>query len=221
MTSGPRVLVVDDQELLRHSFSLILDSGGCEVVGQAATGRAALELARQTRPDVVLMDIRMPDGDGIAATAALAADPVTATARVLVLTMFELDEYVVGALRAGAAGFLLKDTQPERLVEAVRRVAAGESLVAPQVLTRLIARYVTAGPSPTRRELAGLTPREVEVLRLVAAGRANSEIAVALGISSGTLKTHIGHLLAKLQARDRAQLVIAAYEAGLVVPQGR
>lgn len=218
--SRPRVLVVDDQELLRHSFSLILRGGGCEVVGQAATGRAALAAARQTHPDVVLMDIRMPDGDGIAATAALAADPTLAATRVLVLTMFELDEYVVGALRAGAAGFLLKDTQPERLVEAVHRVAAGESLVAPQVLTRLIARYVAAGPGPVGRGLEKLTPREVEVLRLVAAGRANSEIAAALGISSGTLKTHIGHLLAKLQARDRAQLVIAAYEAGLVVAQG-
>lgn len=214
------VLVVDDQPLLRHSLALIIDSApGTSVVGQAGTGREAVAEARRLRPDVVLMDVRMPGGDGITATGDIvSALPGT---RVIVLTMFELDEYVIGALRAGAGGFLLKDTEPDRLIDAVRRTHAGESLFAPSVLTRLVEHFVAVRPGPPARGPVGLTARETEVLTLVGRGLSNTEIAAGLTISVKTVKSHIGSLLAKLAARDRAQLVIAAYEHGLVRPPHR
>ncbi|GAA1638811.1 response regulator transcription factor [Actinoplanes couchii] len=216
-----KVLVVDDQKLLRQSLAVILDQApDLTVVGQAGDGAEAVTRARATRPDVVLMDVRMPGVDGLEATRRICADPALTGARVLVLSMFELDEYVYRALQAGASGFLLKDARPEELVEAVRRTGLGESLFAPSILTRLVAHYVAA-PRPERPAGAvrRLTPREVEVLALIGNGLANDEIAAALSIAVKTVKTHITHLLAKLPARDRAQLVIAAFDAGLVHPR--
>lgn len=214
-----RVLVVDDEPLLRHSLRLIVGTApDLEVVGEAATGSAAVDRAGQLRPDVVLMDLRMPEVDGVEATRRIVADPALGRTRVLVLTMLELDEYVDAALRAGASGFLLKDTEPDQLLDAVRRTHAGESLFAPSVLRRLVQHYLRRPrggqlpQGPGRR----LTPREQEVLTLVGGGLSNQEIAASLVVSMGTVKTHIGSLLAKLHARDRAQLVIAAYQAGLV-----
>ncbi|MFD7729769.1 response regulator transcription factor [Kitasatospora phosalacinea] len=217
-----RVLVADDQALVRGSFRLLVDSApDLTAVGEAADGVEALELARRERPDVVLMDIRMPRLDGIEATRALTADPELADVRVLVLTTFDLDDYAFAALRAGAAGFLLKDTRPAELLDAVRVVAAGEALLAPRVTRRLIEEY-TRRPEPSARPapgaLAAATEREREVLALVGLGFSNEEIAAELHVSLSTAKTHIGRLLQKLAARDRAQLVIAAYESGLVRP---
>jgi DNA-binding NarL/FixJ family response regulator len=212
-----RVLVVDDQPLLRHSLTVLVDAAAdLAVVGEAGTGPEAVALALQLRPDVVLMDVRMPGGDGIEATARITAE---LPARVLVLSMFELDEYVHAALRAGASGFLLKDARPDQLADAVRRTHDGESLFAPSILTRLVEHYLDrpAGGPPPR--LDGLTPRETEVLVLVARGLSNDEIARTLHIAMRTVKTHVGSLLAKLAARDRAQLVIAAYRGGLVGPR--
>ncbi|MFD9705667.1 response regulator [Lentzea sp. NPDC059081] len=204
------VLIVDDQALLRASFRLLVDNEpDLHVVGEAGTGAEAVALASSLRPDVVLMDIRMPEMDGIEATRLLDGP------RVLVLTTFDLDEYVFGALRAGASGFLLKDTPPAELLAAIRVVASGESLLSPSVTRRLIAEFVRPS-SPTVKGLERLTEREKEVLSLVARGLSNAEIMAALHVSAGTVKTHIGNLLAKLHARDRAQLVIAAYESGLV-----
>ncbi len=215
--SRVRVLVADDQPLIRYSLRALIESApGLAVVGDAASGAEAVRLARELRPDVVLMDIRMPGGDGIEATRGILDDPALAGCRVLVLSMFELDEYVYGALRAGASGFLLKDCEPDRLLEAIRRTHDGESLFAPSVLTRLVAHYVGRTTQGSARPPARLTPREVEVLALVGRGLSNHEIAAQLVISVKTVKTHIGSLLAKLHARDRAQLVIAAYDAGLV-----
>ncbi|TFH74549.1 response regulator transcription factor [Cellulomonas sp. HD19AZ1] len=207
-----RVLVVDDQPLLRHSLRVLVDgASGTVVVGEAATGSEAVARAHALVPDVVLMDIRMPGGDGIEATRRITASPALAGTRVLVLSMFELDEYVYGALRAGASGFLLKDAHPEQLLDAVRRTHAGDALFAPAILARLVEHYVDR---PAARP--ALTPRETEVLAHVARGLSNDEVAAALVISVKTVKTHVGNLLAKLHARDRAQLVIAAYESGLV-----
>ena len=218
MTATVRVVVVDDQPLIRHSLRLIVDSAaGLAVVGEAGSGRTAVAEVTASRPDVVLMDVRMPDGDGIEATARIAADPTLAHVRVLVLSMFELDEYVHAALRAGASGFLLKDAEPDQLVDAIRRTHAGESLFAPRILARLVESYLDR-PVVARRP-AALTRREVEVLTLVGRGLSNHEIGQTLVISPGTVKTHIGNLLAKLHARDRAHLVIAAYEHGLVAPR--
>ncbi len=212
-----RVLLADDQPLIRYSLcALIEPAPGLAVAGEAATGAEAVRLARELHPDVVLMDIRMPGGDGIEATCGILGDPGSAGCRVLVLSMFELDEYVYGALRAGASGFLLKDCEPDRLLEAVRRIHDGESLFAPSVLTRLVAHYVAHPARGPAHPPARLTPREVEVLALVGRGLSNHEIAAHLVISVKTVKTHVGSLLAKLHARDRAQLVIAAYEAGVV-----
>ncbi len=212
-----RVLLADDQPLIRYSLrALIEPAPGLAVAGEAATGAEAVRLARELHPDVVLMDIRMPGGDGIEATRGILGDPGSAGCRVLVLSMFELDEYVYGALRAGASGFLLKDCEPDRLLEAVRRIHDGESLFAPSVLTRLVAHYVAHPARGPAHPPARLTPREVEVLALVGRGLSNHEIAAHLVISVKTVKTHVGSLLAKLHARDRAQLVIAAYEAGVV-----
>ncbi|HLS64303.1 MAG TPA: response regulator transcription factor [Ruania sp.] len=211
------VLIADDQPLLRQSLSIIVD-GAPDLVtaGQADTGSEAVARTRETKPDVVLMDIRMPGGDGIDATHRITRDPTLSGSRVLVLSMFELDEYVYSALRAGASGFLLKDTQPDQLLDAIRRTHAGDSLFAPSILTRLVEHYVRRPAVPPARRPDVLTERETEVLTLVGRGLSNTEIASALIISVKTVKTHIGNLLAKLHARDRAHLVIAAYEAGLV-----
>ncbi|UNO43081.1 response regulator transcription factor [Streptomyces sp. MST-110588] len=219
MSDQIRVLVADDQALLRGSFRVLLEAEpGLTVVGEAATGAQAAELAARERPDVVLMDVRMPEMNGIEATRAICGSPATAATRVLILTMFDLDAYVYGALRAGASGFLLKDTPPADLLTAVRVVASGEGLLAPSVTRRLIAEFA-GRPEPAQRpsrELAGTTDREREVLTLIARGLSNAEIAGHLHVSPATVKTHVGHLLGKLGARDRAQLVIAAYETGLV-----
>ncbi|GAA0469026.1 DNA-binding response regulator [Paractinoplanes deccanensis] len=214
-----RVMLADDQPLLRRSLAMIIDKEpDLAVVAQAADGADAVARARGVRPDVILMDVRMPRLDGLEATRRICADPVLDGTRVVVLSMFELDAYVHEALRAGASGFLLKDAHPEDLLAAIRRTHRGESLFAPAILTRLIAHYLEA-PRPERDgRLRGLTTREIDVLALIGAGRSNDEIAEALVISVKTVKTHITHLLAKLAARDRAQLVIAAYDAGLVRP---
>ncbi|MER5336615.1 response regulator transcription factor [Micromonospora sp. NPDC002717] len=218
-----QVLVVDDQPLIRHSLRLIIDSAPDLVVAdEADNGEAAVARARQLRPDVVLMDIRMPGGDGIDATRRITADPALTSIRILVLSMFELDEYVHAALRAGASGFLLKDAEPGQLIDAIRRTHSGESLFAPSILTRLVEHYLAQSAPRAARTQSVLTDRENEVLTLVGRGLSNQEIAQALSISMGTVKTHIGSLLSKLHARDRAQLVISAYEQGLVsTPQQR
>jgi DNA-binding NarL/FixJ family response regulator len=214
-----RVLVADDQALVRGSFRILVDTApDLTPVGEAATGAEAVELARREKPDVVLMDIRMPGMDGIEATGQITAGPDTSAVRVLILTTFDLDEYVFAALRAGASGFLLKDTPPADLLAGIRVVAAGDALLAPRVTRRLIAEF-TRRPEPRPRPAAALgeiTGREREVLALVGLGLSNTEIASHLHVSLSTAKTHIGRLLMKLGARDRAQLVIAAYDAGLV-----
>ncbi|HWV88179.1 MAG TPA: response regulator transcription factor [Capillimicrobium sp.] len=220
-----RVLLADDQALVRAGFGALIEAeDGLEVAGTAADGAEALALARESVPDVVLMDVRMPVMDGLEATAQITADPALAGTRVLVLTTFELDEYVFGALRAGASGFLLKDVEPAELVAAIRVVAAGEALLAPRVTRRLIEAYV-AQPAPARPAaeyepdaLADLTAREREVLALVGAGLSNHEIAERLVVSPLTAKTHVSRVLMKTGCRDRAQLVVLAYESGLVVP---
>ncbi|MET8338252.1 response regulator transcription factor [Streptosporangium canum] len=214
-----RVLVADDQALLRGSFRLLVDTApDLTAVGEAATGAEAVGLARSERPDVVLMDVRMPEMDGIEATRRICGSADTASVRVLMLTTFDLDEYVYAALRAGASGFLLKDTPPGELLAAIRVVAAGEGLLAPTVTRRLIAEFARR-PEPSQplvRELGGVTGRERDVLALIARGLSNTEIAGHLRLSLATVKTHVGRLLSKLGARDRAQLVILAYETGLV-----
>jgi DNA-binding NarL/FixJ family response regulator len=218
-----RVLVADDQALVRGSFRVLVDTApDLTSVGEAATGAEAVELARREQPDIVLMDIRMPGLDGIEATRQLTAAPETAAVRVLILTTFDLDEYVFAALRAGASGFLLKDTPPADLLAAIRVLAAGDALLAPGVTRRLIAEF-TRHPEPQRRPVAALpeiTEREREVLTLVGLGLSNTEITAQLHVSLSTAKTHVGRLLMKLGARDRAQLVIAAYDRGLVGTPG-
>jgi DNA-binding NarL/FixJ family response regulator len=214
-----RVLLADDQTLVRSGFRVLLErADGIEVVGEAADGAEALELARSLRPDIVFMDIRMPGMDGLEATRRIAADARLADVRVIILTTFDHDEYVFDALHAGASGFLLKDLEPDDLRDAVRVVAAGESLLSPRVTRRLIAEFV-AQPGRRRHspaELGELTEREREVMTLVAAGLSNDEIAERLVISPATAKTHVSRILLKLGARDRAQLVVIAYESGLV-----
>ena len=217
-----RVLIAEDQALLRTTLAALLEAEpGMSVVGLAEDGSRAVALAAELRPDVVLMDIQMPGLTGIEATTQICADPALAATRVLILTMFEIDDYVLGALRAGACGFLLKDTDPQSLVDAVRTVHEGQSLLSPQVLSRLVARMpraASAGASGSTRADAveALTPRQREVLLLIAQGLSNSEIEAELGITRATCRSHITALLARLGARDRAQLVIAAYESGLV-----
>ncbi|PRX99016.1 response regulator [Allonocardiopsis opalescens] len=213
-----RVLVADDQALLRGSFRVLLETApGLSVVGEAGDGAEAAELAAAEQPDVVLMDVRMPVLDGIEATRRICGSPRTPHVRVLMLTTFDLDEYVYAALRAGASGFLLKDVPPADLLAAVRVVAAGDALLAPSVTRRLIAEFARGpAPAPPARGLEGVTAREREVLVLIARGLSNGEIADRLRLSMATVKTHVGHLLTKLDARDRAQLVIHAYESGLV-----
>ncbi len=212
------VVVVDDEALIRSGFAALLSSAeDIEVVGTAATGDEALAVVRRTRPDIVLMDIRMPGRDGVSATAALTADPALGHTRVIVLTTFDLDEYVHAALLAGASGFLLKDAQPEELLAAVRTVASGETVLAPTLVRRLVASYLREGATaPPPAWLDTLTAREREVLLAVARGLSNAEIGTSLHMSAATAKTHVGRLLAKVGARDRTQLVVAAYEAGLV-----
>jgi DNA-binding NarL/FixJ family response regulator len=218
--TGPlRVLVADDQELVRAGFRLILEAAGFDVVGEAPDGAVAVELAARHRPDVVLMDIRMPVLDGIAATRQLtAADPDAP--KVVILTTFDLDDYVYEALRAGASGFLLKEAPRADLIAAIRVAAAGDALLAPSVTKKLIEAFVARPaqtlPSPSR--LASLTPRERDILLLLARGRSNLEIARELVVSEATVKTHVAHLLAKLGLRDRVQAVILAYETGAVTP---
>jgi DNA-binding NarL/FixJ family response regulator len=214
-----RVLVVDDQALVRGGFRLILESQpGVEVVGEAADGREALAKARELRPDVVLMDVRMPGMDGLEATRRLLSE--RDAPRVLMLTTFDLDEYVYDALRAGASGFLLKDVRPEQLADAVRVVAEGETLLAPVITQRLVQQYVRRlRPGTTRpAALDSLTERELAVLRLIARGRSNAEIATDLFLSETTVKTHVSHVFGKLGLRDRAQAVVLAYESGLIEP---
>lgn len=207
------VVVVDDQALLRGSFRVLVDSApDLRVVGEAGDGAEAVSVVREVSPDVVLMDIRMPGMDGIAATREICS---FSTARVLILTTFDLDEYVYSALRAGASGFLLKDTPPADVLAAIRVMAAGDALLAPSVTRRLVAEF-SRTPPPRAVRLDGITEREQEVLLLIARGCSNAEIMSELHLSAGTVKTHIGRLLHKLQARDRAQLVIVAYESGLV-----
>jgi DNA-binding NarL/FixJ family response regulator len=219
-----RVALADDQALVRAGFRVLLDAEpGFQVVGEAVNGREAIELARAHRPQVMLMDIRMPEISGIEATRQIAADPALDAVRVLILTTFELDEYIVEALQAGASGFLIKDTQPVDLVRAVKAVAAGDSLLSPSVTRRLIGEFVNRSdpsvtPSPA---LDALTDREREVLALVGGGLSNEEIAAQLFISVATARTHVSRAMTKLHARDRAQLVVAAYESGLVTPGQR
>jgi DNA-binding NarL/FixJ family response regulator len=217
-----RVLVADDQHLMRAGFRMILEGEpDIRVVGEAADGHEAVAEARRLRPDVVLMDIRMPRTDGVEATRRLAGPGVADPARVLILTTFDLDEYVVEALRAGASGFLLQDVPPEDLVDAVRVVARGDAVVAPSVTRRLLDRFARALPAAgdgAPPPLGALTAREREVLTLMARGLSNGEIAASLVVGETTVKTHVGRVLAKLGARDRVQAVVMAYESGLVQP---
>jgi DNA-binding NarL/FixJ family response regulator len=215
--SGLRVLIVDDQELVRAGFRMILERGGHEVVAEAGDGVEAVALATAHVPDVVLMDIRMPRMDGIDATRKILAEQPDI--RIVALTTFDLDEYVYAAVRAGASGFLLKTISPTDLVHAVSVVARGDALLAPALTRRLLDRYV-ARPLPGARpdRLTGVTEREVEVLRLIAGGRSNAEVAAELHLSEATVKTYVSHLLTKLDLRDRVQLTVLAYETGLVSP---
>jgi DNA-binding NarL/FixJ family response regulator len=217
-----RVLIVDDQELVRTGFRLFLETQpGLAVVGEAGDGEEAIERVRELRPDVVLMDIRMPTMDGVEATAKLTSGAIEPAPRVLVLTTFDLDEYVFGALRAGAAGFLLKDAPRERLIEAIRVVHSGEALLSPSITRRLIEDFAARSDpiEPPAAVLAELTPREREVLVLIARGFPNKRIARELTLSEKTVKTHVGHVLAKLGVSDRTQAAVIAVRAGLVDPR--
>ncbi len=222
-TVEPRVLIVDDQALVRTGFTMILAAAGIEVVGEAADGDAAVAAARRLRPDVVLMDIRMPGLDGLAATRKILADHPTTPdgqpVRVIVLTTFDLDQYVYAALASGASGFLLKDVTRDHLVSAVRLVRTGDALLAPSITRRLVERF--AAPDPGNRDLEILTNREREVLTLLAHGRSNLELAADLQLSEATVKTHVTRILTKLGLRDRVQAVVLAYETGLVRPGAR
>jgi DNA-binding NarL/FixJ family response regulator len=213
------VLIVDDQALVRAGFRMILEAEeDIEVVGEAANGREAIAEAQRARPDVILMDVRMPEIDGIEATRRL-LDSDASVAKVVMLTTFDMDEYVYDALLAGASGFLLKDTPPEQLVAGIRAVASGDALLAPSVTRRVIEEFVRRPPTSMRTlppELGELTPRELEVLKLVARGLSNAEIATELFVSETTVKTHVAHMLMKLTLRDRVQAVVLAYESGLV-----
>jgi DNA-binding NarL/FixJ family response regulator len=216
-----RVVIADDQALVRGGFSVIVGSAeDLEVVGEAADGAEAVAVVRDTVPDVVLMDIRMPEVDGIEATRRIKADPATADVRVLILTTFDLDEYVYDALRAGASGFLLKDTLPDDLLAGIRVIAGGEALLSPRITRRLIEEFAHR-PEPSaasKAPIEGLTDRELEVLAMVAKGLSNAEIATELIMSPATAKTHVSRLLTKLGARDRTQLVMIAYETGVTTP---
>jgi len=221
--TGERISVVlaDDQALVRAGFRALLDAQpDIVVVGEAADGDEAVRLALEHRPNVVLMDIRMPGTDGLEATRLIAAEPGLAATRVVVLTTFDLDEYVYAALAAGASGFLLKDVSPEQLTAAVMLVRSGDALLAPSITRRLVERFAGRGQeeSVVHRDLAALTPREREVLQMLARGLSNAELAAAFQLSEATVKTHVARILGKLQLRDRVQAVVVAYETGLVAP---
>jgi DNA-binding NarL/FixJ family response regulator len=217
-----RILLVDDQALVRAGFRMILDAEpDIEVVGEASDGREAVEHVRELRPDVVLMDIRMPDLDGLEAARQILAGPENEVPKILMLTTFDLDEYVYEALRAGASGFLLKDTPPEQLVSAIHVIAQGEALLSPSITRRVISEFVKGnGPKPQAHfpRLQDLTARELEVMKAIARGLSNAEIAKALFVSETTVKTHVARILMKLGLRDRVQAVVLAYEAGVVQP---
>jgi len=227
-TSGtadqPRVVIADDQALVRTGFRMILTADGIEVTAEAATGAEAIEAVRRTRPDVVLMDIRMPELDGLEATRRILGGPQAldgqSAPRIIILTTFDLDQYVYAALSAGASGFLLKDVTPEHLVGAVRLVRSGDALLAPAITRRLVERYARrdGDARAVHRDLSVLTPRELDVLRLLARGLSNSELAARFQLSEATVKTHVARILAKLRVRDRVQAVVVAYETGLVCP---
>jgi len=214
-----RVVVADDQALVRTGFRMILTADGIDVVAEAATGAEAIDAVRRTRPDVVLMDIRMPVLDGLEATRRILAADADGP-RILMLTTFDVDEYVYAALAAGASGFLLKDVAPEQLTAAVRLVRSGDALLAPSITRRLVERFARGGQetSAVHRDLASLTPREREVLQQLARGLSNAELAAAFQLSEATVKTHVARILGKLQLRDRVQAVVVAYETGLVAP---
>ncbi|WP_433199802.1 response regulator [Dactylosporangium sp. CS-047395] len=220
MTAPLRVVIADDQALVRTGFRMILTADGIDVVAEAANGVEAVEAVRRTVPDVVLMDVRMPEMDGLEATRRILADEAATAPRVVILTTFDLDRYVYAALSAGASGFLLKDVSPEQLVAAVRLVRAGDALLAPAITRRLIERYAArdARTATLHRDLSTLTPREVEVLALLARGLSNAELAERLFLSDATVKTHVARILSKLGLRDRAQAIVVAYETGLVTP---
>ncbi|MFE4970966.1 response regulator [Kitasatospora sp. NPDC056651] len=215
-----RVVVADDQALVRTGFRLILESEGIEVVAEAEDGEQAVAAVRRCRPDVVLMDIRMPGLDGLEAARRILADGARQPPRIIMLTTFDLDHYVYAAMAAGASGFLLKDVTPEHLAAAVRLVRTGDALLAPAITRRLVERFARpddpAGAATPHRELGTLTPRELEVMGLLARGLSNAELAARLGLSEATVKTHVARILGKLGLRDRAQVVVAAYETGLV-----
>ncbi|HEY1833450.1 MAG TPA: response regulator transcription factor [Solirubrobacteraceae bacterium] len=219
------VLLADDQELMRIAFRMVIDTQpDLEIVGEAANGREAVEAARRLRPDVVLMDVRMPEMDGIQATAEIVSN--ASETRIIILTTFDLDEYVYAALRAGASGFLLKDAQPTELLAGIRAVASGDAVVAPSVTRRLLSSFAHRLPAPGRPDdrqlelIEALTPREREVLLEVARSSSNAEIAQRLVLSEATVKSHVGRILAKLDLRDRVQIVVFAYETGLIAPSG-
>jgi DNA-binding NarL/FixJ family response regulator len=216
----PRVVIADDQTLVRGGFRLILNSAGIPVVAEAADGEEAIAAVLKHRPDVVLMDIRMPEMDGLEATRRILESRPGQDLRVIVLTTFDLDQYVYAALTAGASGFLLKDVSPEHLIAAVRLVRTGDALLAPSITRRLVERFAPrpAGPGVPGRDLSVLTPRELEVLGLIARGMSNAELAAALTLSEATVKTHVARILAKLDLRDRVQAVVLAYETGLISP---
>jgi DNA-binding NarL/FixJ family response regulator len=216
-----RVLIADDQELVRSGFAMILrGADGIDVAGEASDGEEAVREARRLHPDVVLMDIRMPGLDGLEATRRLAGPDVTDPVRVLILTTFDADEYVYEALRAGASGFLLKDAPTDELLHAIRVVAGGDGLLAPSITRRVIAEFARRRSVPPPAELRALTERELEILKLVARGLSNAEIAEQLVLGETTVRTHVSHILSKLHLRDRVQAVVLAYESGIVQPGG-
>ncbi len=219
--AAPRVVIADDQALVRSGFSMILEAAGIPVVAEAADGAQAVEAVLRHQPDVALMDIRMPEMDGLEATRRILRAPGAGSCRVIILTTFDLDQYVYAALTAGASGFLLKDVSPEQLVAAVRMVRAGDALLAPSITRRLIERFAPPadGRPAVHADLSELTPRELEVLRLLATGMNNAELAGRLVLSEATVKTHVARILAKLGLRDRVQAVVLAYETGLVGPR--
>jgi DNA-binding NarL/FixJ family response regulator len=220
VTEPLRVVIADDQALVRTGFRMILTADGIDVVADAANGAAAVDAVRRTRPDVVLMDVRMPEMDGLEATRRILSGTDLQAPRVIILTTFDLDRYVYAALSAGASGFLLKDVSPEHLVAAVRLVRSGDALLAPAITRRLIERYAArdSQTATLHRDLSTLTPRELEVLRLLARGLSNAELAASRQLGDATVKTHVARILSKLQLRDRAQAIVVAYETGLVTP---
>jgi DNA-binding NarL/FixJ family response regulator len=219
---APRVVIADDQTLVRSGFRLILRSAGIQVVAEAPDGKEAVAAVLKHRPDVVLMDIRMPEMDGLEATRRIVASRSGQDVRIIILTTFDLDQYVYAALAAGASGFLLKDVSPEHLIAAVQLVRTGDALLAPSITRRLVERFAPRGPAARETGLghdtAALTPREREVFGLIARGLSNAELAATLTLSEATVKTHVARILAKLQLRDRVQAVVLAYETGLVSP---